>query len=583
MRNRKKLWNSGKLPVPGCTSLRASLRTLLRASCDHLGATGRGSFCAQRADLRTSCDHVGATDCELLHRINPTPQAFCQNHMVFLQMDGINQLDNSNQPATHPPRIPRKRKRPQKNINRWAACRQKAAAPFAASAQPNPLIPPPELAAALVIQENGTAADLPSQANGLAAEPVVREKGTAADLTSPENGLASALVVRDNNTAANLTSPENGLASALVVRDNDTAADLASQANGLATGPIDHSPAAQADTKAVYFYWVSHWRQVDPFPAEMKTSAATLRNHYARLSHGTCVIAHRGQEAFCKVQFVPFKSMSSTEVTGWEKLVCHFLNRTQYIAEVKNNGPQLGGCMFADGWRKCFKQGEAFGRYCCVGKLREMMRLTNYDPENKAAEIKDATNFIACQLEHLAPGVLAELQRTLIKNRLPSMAHMEYPTPYDDLDFASFMTFTLYNFYNKPHVNGDENWWTLVCWIPIFNPRNSSETNPILADDGFDMWGGEFTFRKSQVYLDLNEVLGVTICVFESNSHEHQTLYGESPSNKYTRLGFSCQMSETMTEAVVKCLKKDHTKPAVAGQAKQIENAQKEVTKKKKK
>ncbi|KNZ57604.1 hypothetical protein VP01_2115g1, partial [Puccinia sorghi] len=88
------------------------------------------------------------------------------------------------------------------------------------------------------------------------------------------------------------------------------------------------------------------------------------------------------------------------------------------------------------------------------------------------------------------------------------------------------------------------NTWTLVCWIPIFNPLTSTENYPILVDNGFNMIGGQFTFCDFQVYLDLNNVLGVTMCVFRSQDHTHQTLKSASPSDRYTRLGFSCQMSE---------------------------------------
>ncbi|KAI7963848.1 hypothetical protein MJO29_004275 [Puccinia striiformis f. sp. tritici] len=215
-----------------------------------------------------------------------------------------------------------------------------------------------------------------------------------------------------------------------------------------------------------------------------------------------------------------------------------------YVAVVNNNGPQMGGAMWADGWRKSYKK-ESFGWYCSVGKLVKMMRLANYNPQDEASSIKEASDFISIQLQHLAPGVFQHYRKTLINNNLPSMAHMEYPLPYDALDFASFLTFTMYNFHNGPHKDTDCNNWTLVCWIPIFNPLNSSDDDPILADDGYDMFGGQFTFRDFQVCLDLHRPdlhhdIGVTLCVFRSNNHTHQTLPGASPSDRYTRIGFSC-------------------------------------------
>ncbi|PLW29453.1 hypothetical protein PCANC_27375 [Puccinia coronata f. sp. avenae] len=69
------------------------------------------------------------------------------------------------------------------------------------------------------------------------------------------------------------------------------------------------------------------------------------------------------------------------------------------------------------------------------------------------------------------------------------MGQMEWPAPYSPTNFASFLTFTMWNFYNQPHMDQDVNNWTLVVWIPIFDPKTRMEDNPILADEGFDMLG----------------------------------------------------------------------------------------------
>jgi len=121
------------------------------------------------------------------------------------------------------------------------------------------------------------------------------------------------------------------------------------------TEPTDDEPA-------VHYYFVPRKRQHDPNPSERVTSQETLRL-YQGLSHGTCVIAPLNQPAFCKVAFMPFSKMNCTKLLGWEKLVCFFLNQTQYVEPMKNNGPHMGGVMWAGGWRKCSKRGEAFGRY----------------------------------------------------------------------------------------------------------------------------------------------------------------------------------------------------------------------------
>jgi len=317
-------------------------------------------------------------------------------------------------------------------------------------------------------------------------------------------------------------------------------------------------------------------------PTESPPSQDTLRLFYHGLTHGTCVIAPLNEPAFCKVKFIPFSTMNATELRGWEKVVCFFLNQTQYVEPVKNNGPHMGGVMWAGGWRKCSKNGEAFGRYCSVARLVAMIQRCLYNADDEAAAFEEANAWIATQLQDLAPGVFDEYRQVLLDNNLPSWAHMEFPTPYTALDFASFFTFTLYNFFNEDHKDRDANTWTLVCWIPIFNPQNSSEDDPILADGGFDMIGGQFTFRDFQVYLDLKHVLGVTMCVFRSKDHTHQTLDGVSASDRYTRIGFSCQMSEKMSNAVVAYINEEtDAKKRVSGQAVQIAEAEAKLSKKK--
>ena len=101
-----------------------------------------------------------------------------------------------------------------------------------------------------------------------------------------------------------------------------------------------------------------------------------------------------------------------------------------------------------------------------------------------------------------------------------------------------------------------------------------------MADDGFDMLGGQFTFRDFQVYIEMNKVVGVTMCVFRSGQDIHQTLDGASPSDKYTRVGFSCQMSEKMSNAVVAYIQ---STTKIAGQKQQIEDAERHIVKEDKK
>ncbi|KNZ43977.1 uncharacterized protein VP01_9656g1, partial [Puccinia sorghi] len=196
----------------------------------------------------------------------------------------------------------------------------------------------------------------------------------------------------------------------------------------------------------------------------------------------TCFISPHNQLAFCKFKFLPFSSMSPNERQGWEQLVCFFLV-----------------------WEVLF-----------CGKFSRNHSTMSIGAEDKASSFREANNLIATHLQELETG-------------LPSMARIKYPTPYGPLDFASFFTFTRYNFHNKDHVDTDATTWNLVFWIPILNPLTSTENDPILADSGFHMIGGQFIFCNFQVYLDLNNVWVVTMCFFRSQDHTHQTLKRASP------------------------------------------------------
>ncbi|OAV94759.1 hypothetical protein PTTG_05406, partial [Puccinia triticina 1-1 BBBD Race 1] len=158
------------------------------------------------------------------------------------------------------------------------------------------------------------------------------------------------------------------------------------------------------------------------------------------------------------------------------------------------------GSLWKDGWRKCSKNTKYFGHFCNVESLRKQMKLLNFDPDDQKAQLLKAGQWISDKLRSFAPGVHDCNQELLINNQYPSMNHTEYGEPYTSAKFSSFLTFTMYDFYNFPHTNNNVNDWTLVGWILIFNPKNPD--NPqILGDERFDMIGGQFSFCDFQVCL----------------------------------------------------------------------------------
>ncbi|KAI7947510.1 hypothetical protein MJO28_009418 [Puccinia striiformis f. sp. tritici] len=350
----------------------------------------------------------------------------------------------------------------------------------------------------------------------------------------------------------------------------DSSVNLESTKDDDVNKTITAAPVPPAEK--IHYYYVPKHRQHDPNLLEIFTRQETLLNSYHKLDHGTCIIAPKKEPGFCKFKITPFSNMSPEQPQGWEKLVMFFLERTDFVEEVKINGPHTEGGMWACGWRKGSKRKEGFGRYCSFIRLAAMIRKSQYNAQDEEAAYREANEWIASHLQELAPQAFKEDRQALLENGLPSMGHTEYNTPYNMFNFASFFTFTMFNFSNDPHKDTDVNNWTMACWIPFFNPKTSNPDDPILADEGFDMEGGQFTFRDFQVYIDMNRGIGVTMCVFRSTKENHQTLNGCSRSNKYTRIGFSCQMSQRMTNAMVAYLT-TKTDTQIAGQTMQIDDA----------
>ncbi|PLW20855.1 hypothetical protein PCANC_08257 [Puccinia coronata f. sp. avenae] len=157
------------------------------------------------------------------------------------------------------------KKRPFKRILQWQVRKERAAAPFASSTSSAP----PD--------------DLPPN-NG---HPELPEDGT----TTAADGEDDTTATADSTTEP---SPED---------DPDS----------LRSQPVTHE-------EQVCHYQVPPRRQQDPFSAEIITSQPTLQL-YHRIYCGTCIIAPRSKEAFCKVQFFPFSNMLDDAKLGWERLV----------------------------------------------------------------------------------------------------------------------------------------------------------------------------------------------------------------------------------------------------------------------
>ncbi|KNZ63090.1 uncharacterized protein VP01_118g4 [Puccinia sorghi] len=186
----------------------------------------------------------------------------------------------------------------------------------------------------------------------------------------------------------------------------------------------------------IYYHLVHPNRQHDPKPSETLTIKFTL-------------------DSFPSAPFHP-KSCK------WEKLVRFFLNHTNYMYQVKNNGVHMGGSMWDGGWRKSLTKGESFET-----RLMLSWRL----------KIRLIFIFKKWLLEFLESTMQFSLEKSPFHGLKGS-------------DFSSFFTFTMYNLLNKDHKDNDIKTWTFVCWIPLFNLQTFSKTDPILSNKGFKRMGG---------------------------------------------------------------------------------------------
>ncbi|KNZ63463.1 hypothetical protein VP01_11402g1 [Puccinia sorghi] len=83
-------------------------------------------------------------------------------------------------------------------------------------------------------------------------------------------------------------------------------------------------------------------------------------------------------------------------------------NFKEFFEPVKNDGPLMGGVMWAESWRKCSKRSKWFGRYCLVARLSAMIQLCQNSAEDKAASFREANDWIATHFNQLDPGVLEQ-------------------------------------------------------------------------------------------------------------------------------------------------------------------------------
>ncbi|KAI8451405.1 hypothetical protein BY996DRAFT_4586003, partial [Phakopsora pachyrhizi] len=231
-------------------------------------------------------------------------------------------------------------------------------------------------------------------------------------------------------------------------------------------------------------------------------------------------------------------------------LVLFLLHRTKFLKPVKNNTSKKGGIMYADGWRKCIEK-EIFGRYIDSSALAKVMKKEGFNVEDEETQYKKIGSFLSEVFQDIAKGAFNQCHQELVAKHIPSFTAMNYHPEegFQPEDFSSAITFTFNNFFNTSHCDRDGSNWTLIGFIPL------TTEGGFLANNDFDLQAGQFILRDFKIPVDFSKTLGITVLVLDTANIKHQTLPSFSPSGKFTRFGFSCQVSKSLSNTLDKYYK----------------------------
>ncbi|CAH7681132.1 hypothetical protein PPACK8108_LOCUS13694 [Phakopsora pachyrhizi] len=236
----------------------------------------------------------------------------------------------------------------------------------------------------------------------------------------------------------------------------------------------------------------------------------TLKTYYKPLyKNKVRVFSRKGKviENHMIAKFISFDQMKEESKIGWQKLVAFLLHRQNFVTEVsKDNAALISGKMYAEGWRKAMVAEEIVGRYVNQAKLLRQMKEMNFNFEDEAEGFEFIGCFLSEQFRNVAPGSHQSCKEYLQQQSIPSITQVNHTsnTTYFPDDFCSAITYTMDDFSNKAHRNRDTDNWTLIGLLPI-------KKGGLIAEDGFDVEGGEFVIRDLKVFIDFSKVNGVVL------------------------------------------------------------------------
>ncbi|KAA1080849.1 hypothetical protein PGT21_023709 [Puccinia graminis f. sp. tritici] len=216
----------------------------------------------------------------------------------------------------------------------------------------------------------------------------------------------------------------------------------------------------------------------------------------------------------------------------------------------QSNSSLLEGVMKGFGWRKGYGQDmEHFGTYT-PAKVK-----TEEDYREWRAlllQLPMVESIISRRFQKLAPGAFHQSVEKMKSAKIPSFASPEFDQV-PSLPFASNLTATWGEFYNRAHIDNDVSSISYGGWCGIH--RNSGQ--PASKEEGFDIEYGQFFLPGISTVVDFNAIDGWTDLFWASNLLYHQTVRSKRPHQSlFDRFAFSVQINKSLHDACLSSLGK---------------------------
>jgi hypothetical protein len=274
---------------------------------------------------------------------------------------------------------------------------------------------------------------------------------------------------------------------------------------------------------------------------------------YKRLTHGRVVIQDKAtNEIALVVCFTPFQEMSTEVYSKFEELTSMLAEVSEGASNIAGNGAHRGGggIMKALGWRVGFDRGLLFSRYVPAPKVqRSKEALAKWEDDQRL--VSKIAGFYKTKFNMLAPELFKTVATEALFAKVPDLEQTEFVDLQQmENTFASNLTYSYNDFYNRVHCDHDHNSYTYGIWAPT----NSTNGKLASVSDGFNCNGGEFVVPSYEVYIDFGACDGIVEAIWRGKTDYHCTTKSTT-TRGYTRIGSSVQISQRLVSKLENAIK----------------------------